>query len=183
MYYRIEVNPKNIGVILETPFSLNPQRVGIAYNQVEWKLLSTLVDISLSNNISLFSVCNAAVEQNLEISYLLPGIWEVLFERARPQEIPMKRTECAFFFAQKEDALRFKKTYPGMQNGTLCEVEIIKEVFSMKVDMKWLDNINENSVKASEVIEEFKKYWTGEMTNNPVVEILFAGKYKLNSVV
>lgn len=180
MFYRVEVNPKNIGVVLETPFSLNPTRVGIAYNRVEWQLLSILVDISLKNDISLSSICNAAVEQNPDIKYMLPGIWEVLFEKARPQEIPIRRTECAFFFVNKADALKYKSTYPGMQIGTLCEVEIINEIYSMKADMKWLDNINENAVKASEVIDEFRKYWVGEMTGTPTVEILFVGKYKLN---
>lgn len=179
MFYRVEVNPKNIGVVLETPFSLNPTRVGIAYNRAEWQLLSTLVDISLKNDISLSSICNAAVKQNPDIAYLLPGIWEVLFEKARPQKIPIRRTECAFFFANKADALNYKSSYPGMQIGTLCKVEIMNEIFSMKADMKWLDNINENVVKASEVIDEFGKYWAGEMTVNPTIEILFVGKYKL----
>lgn len=179
MFYRVEVNPKNIGFVLETPFSLNPTRVGIAYNSAEWQLLSTLVDISLKNDISLSSICNAAVQQNADIAYLLPGIWEVLFEKARPQKIPIRRTECAFFFANKADAQNYMSSYPGMQVGTLCEVEIINELFSMKADMKWLDNINENAVKASEVIDEFGKYWAGEMTVNPTIEILFVGKYKL----
>lgn len=179
MYYRVEVNPKNIGMVLETPFSLNPTRVGIAYNRAEWQLLSTLVDISLNNDISLSSICNAAVEQNPDIGYFLPGIWEVLFEKARPEGIPIRRTECSFFFVNKADALKYKSSYPGMQNGTLCEVEIINEIFLMQADMKWLDSINENAVKASEVIDEFEKYWTGEMTENPTVEILFVGKYKL----
>ena len=72
--------------------------------------------------------------------------------------------------------------YPGMAEAKLCEVEIIDEEFSMKADMKWLDNINENTATAAEVIESFKIYWEGKMTNSPIVEILFVGKYKLNSI-
>lgn len=183
MYYRVEVNHNNIGTVIETPFSLNPTRVGIAYNQAEWQLLSTLVGISLNNGFSLFNVCNAAVAKNLEIGNILPGIWEVLFEMARPESIPQRRTECAFFFEKKDDALRFKANYPGMDMAVLCEVDIINEVFSMKADMNWLDSIDENTVTAAEAIAVFKKYWSGEMTTTPVVEVLFQGKYKLIPVI
>lgn len=180
--YRVEVNYNNIGTVIQTPFGLNPTRVRIANNPAEWHLLSMLVDISLNSGMSLFKVCNAAVEQNLQIGEFLPGIWEVLFERARPKEIPLRRTECAFFFTNKDDALNFKATYPGMSFGELCEVEIIKEEFSMAADMNWLDDINENTVTAQEAIDAFKHYWAGEKTNNPTMEVLFVGKYKLNLV-
>ena len=52
----------------------------------------------------------------------------------------------------------------------------------MKADMQWLDNIDENTVTAAEAIEVFKRYWAGEMTANPVEEVLFVGKYKLNPI-
>lgn len=182
MLYRVEVNYNNIGTVLETPFSLNPTRLRYANNPQVWHLLTVLVDISLQNNFKLFDVCHAAVEQNHEIADYLPGIWEVLFERARPKEIPLRRTECAFFFETKEDALSFKENYPGMVGAVLCEVEIIEEAFSMKTDMQWLDNIDENTVTAAEAIEAFKRYWAGEMTANPVEEVLFVGKYKLHSI-
>lgn len=179
MLYRIEVNPCNTGVVLQTPFGLNPTRLRIANNPAEWKLLSTLVDISLNNNLPLFNVCNVAVSQNIQIIEFLPGIWEVLFERARPKEIPLRRTECAFFFKNKKDALLFKATYPGMMIGTCCEVEIVNEEFSMMLDMNWLDAIDENTVTAQQAIDAFKKYWAGEMTGSPKIEVLFVGKYKL----
>lgn len=182
MYYRIEVNRNNIGTFLETPFSLNPRRVRIAYNPVEWQLLSALVDISLSNNLALFNVCSAAVSQNPDIGLFLHGIWEVLFERARPAEIPLRRTECTFFFTKETDALSFKSSYPGMVGGVLCEVEILNEAFSMKADMNWVESINENTVTAKEAIDTFRHYWAGEMTSTPIEEVLFVGKYKLNPV-
>ncbi len=182
MYYRIEVNRNNIGVVLQTPFGLNPTRVRIAHNPAEWNLLNTLVELSLKSGFTLFNVCNAAVKQNLQIAEFLPGIWEVLFERARPQEIPLRRTDCTFFFTNKEDALRFQSSYPRMDSGVLCEVEIINEEFSFVVDMNWLDAIDENQVTAGEAIEAFKRYWAGEKTDNPVMEVLFTGKYKLNPI-
>ncbi len=180
--YRVEVNHQNIGTVIQTPFGLNPTRVRIANNPAEWHLLSMFVDISLNSGMSLFNVCNAAVEQNLEVVEFLPGIWEVLFERARPKDIPLRRTECAFFFTNKEDALRFKAAYPGMDKGILCEVEIIKEDFSLVADMNWLDAIDENTATAQEAIDAFKHYWASEKTSNPTMEVLFVGKYKLNPV-
>ena len=179
MLYRVEVNPQNIGVVLETPFSLNPTRVGVAHDPAEWGLLSRLVEISMNNNILLNSVYEAVKEQIPEIDNIIPGIWEVLFERARPKTIPVRRTDCTFFFSNKEDALAFKNTYHNMEIGVLCEVEIIKEEYSMQADMKWLDNINEYAVTAREIIEELRMYWAGELTDKPVMEILFVGKYKL----
>ena len=181
MYYRIEVNPKNIGTIIETPLSLNPTRVNIVQNKVEWQILSGFVDQSLLTGYSLFKVCNDAVRQNHRMA-VLPGIWEVLFERARPSNIPVKRTDCAFFFRYKEDALVFKNSYPGMQVGQLCRVDIIKEVFSMETDMNWLESIDENTANAMEVINAFGNYWAGNMTKTPIDEKLFVGKYKLNPI-
>lgn len=182
MYYRVEVNPSNIGTVLQTPFGLNPTRVKISSNPAIWHLLSTLVDISLNSGFTLFNVCNAAVEQNIQVAEYLPGIWEVLFERAKPKDIPLRRTECAFFFANKEDAFRFKNTYPGMEMGILCEVEVINEEYAMQVDMNWLDAIDENTTTAQQAIDAFKHYWAKEKTGNPVMEVLFVGKYKLNPV-
>lgn len=180
--YRVEVNYQNIGVVMQTPFGLNPTRVRIANNPAEWQLLSMLVDISLNSGMTLFNVCNAAVEQNLQIGEFLPGIWEVLFERARPKEIPFRRTECAFFFTNKADAQGFQTSYPGMELGVLCEVEIIKEDYSVEVDMNWLDAVDENTATAQDAIDAFKHYWAGDKTGNPTMEVLFVGKYKLNPV-
>ncbi len=179
MYYRVEVNSNNIGVELQTPFGLNPTRVRISHNPTEWNVLSSLVDRSLNMGLPLFKVCHAEVEKNFLLAEYLPGIWEVLFERAKPKNIPLRRTECAFFFENKQDALNFKATYPGMLFGTLCEVEIINEEYSFAADMNWLDAIDENTVTAGEAIEAFRKYWAGEKTNSPVMEVLFTGKYKL----
>ena len=178
--YRVEVNYQNIGVVMQTPFGLNPTRLRIANNPAEWQLLSMLVDISLNSGMTLFNVCNAAVEQNLQIGEFLPGIWEVLFERARPKGIPLRRTECAFFFTNKVDAQKFKATYPGMDLGVLCEVEIIKKDYSIEVDMNWLDAVDENTATAQDAIDAFKHYWAGDKTGNPTMEVLFVGKYKLN---
>lgn len=179
MYYRIEVNPNNIGIVLETPFSLNPSRTGIAYQPADWHLLNMLVEISLMNDISISNVCAAALQQRPDIATFLPGIWEVMFERARPDSVKMRRTECTFFFKEKKDALNFKSRYPGMENGQLCEVIIVDEKFMMECDMNWLDSINEKTANASEAIDAFKEYWDGKQTSDPIIEILFAGKYML----
>ena len=66
-----------------------------------------------------------------------------------------------------------------MMIGTCCEVEIVNEEFSMMLDMNWLDAIDENTVTAQQAIDAFKKYWAGEMTGSPKIEVLFVGKYKL----
>ena len=179
MYYRVEVNPNNIGTIVETPFSLNTTRVSAVQNNEVWQFLSILVDKSLSTGYSLFKVCNEAIEKNPEIWALLPGIWEVLFERSRPSSIPVKRSDCAFFFKEKKDAVNFHKTYPGMQTGQICRVDVVKKVFSMEVDMNWLESIDENTATAMEIIQAFGNYWNGIMTASPIIEVLFIGKYKL----
>lgn len=180
--YRIEVNPDNIGVELETPFSLNPTRVGVANDPVALHLLAMLVDISKDNDLSLFDVCHAAVQQNIDVANYLPGIWEVMMEMMRPAEVKYKRTDCAFFFKKLEDAREFQRSYPGMLDGQLCQVQIIDEKFSKECDMNWIESINENTVKAKEALGVFNRYWLGEMTDKPIVEILFVGKYKLSPI-
>lgn len=101
MFYRIEVNPQNVGKILETPFSFNPSRVEVANKLSIWSLLNMLVDLSISMGTSIFNVCNEAIKQNEDIVYYLPGIWEVLMEKARPRTVPYRRTDCTFFFEKK----------------------------------------------------------------------------------
>ena len=181
MLYRIEVNINNIGKELETPGCLNPTRTQISASQAQWQLLSSFVDESLASGRPLLKVCNGYVEQNPYIGLILPGIWEVIFERVRPASILFRRTECAFFFTNIQDALNFK-AYPGMEDAVLCEVEIIKEEHSMKADMRWLDNIDEKTATAADAMDALSEYWTGKMTAQPVEEILFTGKFKLNPV-
>lgn len=182
MYYRIEINPQNIGKVLETPFSLNPSRVEVANKPSIWSLLNMLVDLSISMDTSIYNVCNEAIKQNVEIAFYLPGIWEVLMERARPKAVPYRRTDCTFFFENKEDALLYQKTYPNMDFGKLCSVTILNEIFSLKCDMNWLDSIDERTVKANDAIKVLQHYWAGEKTLNPKTETLFVGKYQLNQI-
>lgn len=182
MCYRIEVDPRNIGVVLETPLSLNPTRVGVANNPHVWYLLNMLVDISLKNNMSIFNVCNAAIQQNMQIAGYIPGIWEVLMERARPDSVPFRRTDCTFFFENKEDAVSYQNSYPNMELGQLCEVEIIKEVHALTCDMNWLDSLDEKVVTAKDAIATLKHYWNGVNTAVPKMEKLFVGTYKLKAI-
>lgn len=182
MYYRVEVNWNNIGRELETPECLNPTRTQISGSQAQWQVLSAIVDESLTSGLSLLKVSDKYVKQNPFVREILPGIWEVMFERVRPVSIPFRRTECAFFFTNIQDAIIFKNTYPGMELGVLCEVEIIEEDSSFKADMRWLDNIDENTATAAEAMDALSEYWTGKMTAQPVEEILFTGKYKLSPV-
>lgn len=180
--YRVEINPANIGSVISSSSSVNPSRVEVANNPDIWNLLCHLVDISLESGFSIFNICNAAVQQNFAIANYLPSIWEVLFEKARPSNIPYRRTDCVFFFKEKNDAVTFKETYPGMEFSRLCEVEIINERFSLEVDMNWLDSLDEHNATAEEAIETFKRYWAGEKTDNPTMEVLFVGSYKLNPI-
>lgn len=182
MYYRIEANPDNIGIVLETQSSLNPAKHSALHDNTEWQLLLMLVEKSLSTGFPLSKVCQVAVEENPAIRALLPGIWDVLFERARPSGVPFKRTDCAFFFNDIENSLNFRKTYLGSRKGQLCSVEIVEEVFTMKADMNWYVSINEATATALEVIDAFGKYWSGEMTSDPAIEVLFVGKYILNPI-
>lgn len=91
-YVQSRGEPKNIGVEIQTPIGLNPTRLKYAHNTRVWNLLSQLVDISLRKNLTLYEACHTAVEQNYEIATYLPGIWEVLFEEAKPVTIPLRRT-------------------------------------------------------------------------------------------
>lgn len=181
-YYRIEVEPRNIGPTLETPYSLNPTRVGVAYRTDVWESLNNIIEFAIQRDLILFDVCQAVIRQYPMMLDFLPGIWEVLMERTRPKDIPCRRTECAFFFKNRRDAENYKCTYPGMQMGRLCEVTLTEPKYIKELDMNWVDKIDEKTAKACDIVTSFEKYWDGQMTENPIIEVIYNGKYQLNPI-
>ena len=79
------------------------------------------------------------------------------------------------FFLRKRKLQIFQE----LSRNELCKVEIIEEYHSFIGDMMWLENINTSTVRAIDIKIAADHYWNGDMTNLPIKEVLFQGKYKL----
>lgn len=135
--------------------------------------------------------------RNLAIQYLQCGvkmnmdegcyIWEYLWEVVRQAKYPncISRYNCLFAFESKGDAEKYLKERirenPSYAIDKICRVEI-KNIDKQEVyDMRWLDNI---SIFSTYNLYEkaVNNYWSGRMTKNPLMEVLFQGTYILQNV-
>lgn len=116
-------------------------------------------------------------------------IWNYIYEEARLQiiqsgsnsDINVGRFDSAYFFKTIEDCEKFK-SYFGMGLGIICNVEIIEEYDSFVGDMNILEELPELTSTATDVLLASADYWLGKTTNNPILEVLFHGKYKLSPI-
>lgn len=177
-YYRLELMSSQIGVILDTLTRDNMARCAALKDSQKLIVLNSVVNLSLEKDIPLSSSWQIHRQKNPELDYYIQNVWEILYEHAKPRSIDICHYDCAFFFINKANAIAYSR-YPGMKNAQLCEVEIIDEYNSFLGDMQWIERIDENTAKASDIIDAFKHYWLGELTNDPIPELLFKGKYRL----
>lgn len=181
-YYRLESQKSQIGVILDTDTRNNTERCAYILEDEKCRVLNSVINTSLQDECSINQSYSAHI-QNIDpylVTYI-QGVWELLYEHARPKNQNIRHYDCAFFFTDKTAAESYRR-YNGMEDATLCEVEIIEEYSSFLGDMQWLEMIDEKKATASECIDAFKHYWNGEMTDNPIEEVLFLGKYKLHPI-
>ena len=180
-YYRLESRLEQIGEILDTNVRDNMARCSVLRNNHRFSILNQIVEHSIANDLPLSKSSAIYCTNNPEIFGYLQCIWEVLYERARPDTQNIHHYDCAFFFTDIRHAESYR-SYPGMESSRLCEVEIIEQYDSFLADMQWLEQIDENQAKAGEIIDTFSRYWKGEFTDNPIPELLFEGKYILKSM-
>lgn len=181
-YYRLESQKNQIGVMLDTNTRNNTARCAYILQDEKRRVLNSVVNASLQYGCSInqsYYMHKQRVDPFLD--YYIQGVWELLYEYARPQNQIIRHYNCAFFFTDESAAESYRR-YNGMENATLCEVEIIEEYTSFLGDMQWLEMIDEDNATASECIDTFKHYWGGEMTDHPIEELLFMGKYMLHPI-
>jgi len=108
--------------------------------------------------------------------------WEYFLEAIRYNSfnhLP-SRLESTFFFTSDASCDYYLNKHLGMM-GEKYEVAITSGQASFEGDMKWLDNID-NSISFVELIEVLNKYWSGLMTNEPVVEVIFQGEFAISKI-
>lgn len=145
------------------------------------RVLNSVVNLSLEKDIPLSYSWQIHRQKYPELDTYIQCAWELLYEHARPESINIRHYDCAFFFTDMSRAVENRRC-PGMENAQLCKVDIIEEYDSFLGDMQWLERIDEHTAKASEIIDVFKHYWAGEFTDDPIHELLFSGKYRLEEV-
>lgn len=182
VFYRLESQLDQIGVLLDTDTRDNMARTVSLKDPYRINILNSVVNYSLQTGVSLQESWFRHKSVDVCIDAYIQHVWELLFEHARPEGMSIRHYDCAYFFTDKVAAVQYRK-YPGMKDAVLCEVEIIETYDSILRDMQWLEMLNENTATASECIETLKHYWAGEMTPSPIEEILFLGKYKLNPII
>lgn len=106
-------------------------------------------------------------------------LWEYYLEKVRIEEfnhLPA-RLESVFFFDSIESC-HYYNTLHLNRMGSTREVEILEIRSMFEGDMRIIDELD-NNISRDALIEQVRKYWRGEKTENPVIEIVFQGTYKL----
>lgn len=113
----------------------------------------------------------------------LPYIWEYLLETYKKSFFPDKlsRFRSVFLFDSKENMADFKKEEHPCDLSAECEC-VLEETRTIEAhDMRWINNIPEDC-RFAEFCEYAKSYWEGELTDVPIMEYLFSGKYRLQQI-
>jgi hypothetical protein len=105
-------------------------------------------------------------------------LWEYIFEKIRQKEFNERqsRIDAFYLFENEADCNYYIKTHKG--GGIICEVEIEEEKNTFRGDMNLMDETSfEWTIEKS--YNQARKYWRGEISENPKMEILFSGLCKL----
>jgi hypothetical protein len=88
---------------------------------------------------------------------------------ARKPDGKPDRTGCVMVF---EDESCARKHWVKMIGGKLYEVEILRADIQHRADMRLVDAIGEALSDDAKARELADRYWAGDMTDNPIVEVL-----------
>lgn len=112
----------------------------------------------------------------------LPYVWEYLWEVIRKSFFQDKtsRFSSIFLFSDLAVAKTFQTDTCSMKE-TICSVDLLETFDIQAYDMNWL-NMVPTDCTFKEMLEFANNYWLGNLTDNPTMEYLFSGKYKLHSI-
>lgn len=106
-------------------------------------------------------------------------LWEYYLEKVRAEEfnhLPA-RLQSVFFFENVSDCDNYKNHHlSGI--GAIFGIETLETTNLFKGDMAIIDELD-NSISRDELLEQIRKYWRGDKTENPIMEVVFQGKYNL----
>ncbi len=104
-------------------------------------------------------------------------LWEFIWEMVRNSEYPLmpSRMESLFLFESLENANEFKDRYRDI-NYQIANVNLLEGTMQ-SFDMKWFSDVP-CDVPLSDVERYARNYWEQKLTPNPIIEVLFQGKYQ-----
>lgn len=103
-------------------------------------------------------------------------LWEFIWEMVRYNEYPQmpSRMEALFLFNSIDNAKDFKSRYRGA-GYQIANVSLIGGA-SQSFDMNWFSDVP-SDIPISEAESYARNYWEQKQTDNPIIEVLFQGKY------
>jgi hypothetical protein len=114
---------------------------------------------------------------DIGISEFMEGyyLWEYIYEKVRDEKHwdKPKRSESLFLFENLNDCEYYITTHKG--GGEIAIVEVLENRFLFKADMNLLDLIP-NYFTNNQAEEVANRYWSGMISDKPIMEILFQGK-------
>lgn len=180
-YYRLEVDPALIGVELETNTIPYAVRVPMLRDKRVVGEVIRILNGSMQDDITIDEAMRKYI-RNLsidEVGVIGPCIYEMAYNEIKPTNITIDRLSCTFFFKDLLDVKYYVEEY-GFQIGVVCEVEILRQDNIFEGDIRWLDNLDTQTMKAKTLYDNFYNFWQGRLTADPHIEVLFEGRYKLN---
>lgn len=110
---------------------------------------------------------------------------EYIFEEVRQNKFPDKpsRKNCIFCLSENCDIsdMREKYNLNEQLRPTVVKIEGIENEFKILVCDSNL--LNCNIYKFNEIESYAIKYWSGNVTSTPLIEILFFGKFKIVEIL
>lgn len=106
-------------------------------------------------------------------------LWEFIWEMVRNSEYPpmLSRMESLFLFDNLDNAKDFKTRYRDAKYQ-IANVSLVEGTMQ-SFDMNWFSAVP-SDIPLSEAENYARNYWEQKLTDNPVVEVLFQGKYQWN---
>lgn len=173
-YYYVSRNQLDVGVKI-WPFQ---------YSATNCELLSFVKHVLSKDNLDIleslfYTDCYFDLQVRNAKRILPSALIEVIFEKVRSEEFKDKqsRWETVHLFDNLDNALNFRKKY--RQDKGYIHTASIKSGIHFRGDMKFVnpgvDLAKDFSEELKLMRERAKSYWSGKITEKPVIEILVKG--------
>ncbi len=121
---------------------------------------------------------NAEVEFRYFTDYVLcKARTEIKRELNKP--LP-DRFKSHYFFESIEDCLNYYDSFDSVKSSTIIQVEFIDKNRIYKMDNKYLAHF-ENHYTSKDFYRRAKDFLSGCTSENPLFEVIFQGRYKVNA--
>lgn len=130
------------------------------------------------NEIKLIEIIEYLI--SIDISVFNEGfyLWEYIYEKVKLLKHSIKPTRIKSFFLFENIADCNYYINKHKRGGTICQVELIETKSLFSADMNLLDIIP-NHFTYKETAKQADSYWNGDVSDKPIMEIIFQGKCEL----